>query len=105
MTKPAPPPAPSPFLYTASDYQENEIRITVTYDNSTRALTGATVFRDSACVYKHLYLGLGTDGTPDATTHKLTVPAGTTTITANQLSAVGLNTAEDIYALQITAGP
>jgi hypothetical protein len=92
-------------VYQASDYKDHVIRITVTFDNTTKVLTGATAFRDATCVYTKIYIGVGADGTPDATPHKVTVPSGTTTVTAAQLSAVGLSTINDIIALQITAGP
>lgn len=104
MTKPTPLPPQSPFVYEAGDYQDHVIRITVTYDNATRALTGATVFRDAACVYTHIYIGVGADGTPNTSPHQFVVPAGITSITTGQLSAAGLTSANQVYTLQITAG-
>lgn len=104
MTKP-PGVVTSPWVYQSADYRNKVIRITVTFNNTTKALTGATVFRDTDCVYTKIYIGLGSDGTPDTTPHTFAVPAGTTTITAGQLGANGLNTINDILALQITAGP
>jgi hypothetical protein len=95
----------SPWVYQASDYKDHVIRITVTFDNTTKVLTGATAFRDATCVYTKIYIGLGTDKSPDSTPHRIAVPAGTTTVSAAQLSAVGLSTINDIIALQITAGP
>lgn len=92
-------------MWEAPDNFGNFIRITVTFNESTRALSGATVFRDAACQWTHIYIGLGADGTPDSTDKAFTVPAGTSTVTANQLRQRGLNTIEDIQALQITAGP
>ena len=77
----------------------------MTFNNATRALTGATVFRDATCLYQQIYIGTGTDGTPNSTNKKFPVPAGTTSISANQLKQVGLNVIEEILALQITAGP
>lgn len=95
----------SPWVYEAWDYQRNAIQITVTFDATTRALQTITVFRDAACIYTKIYIGLGSDGRPDTTPRAFSVPAGTHIFTAAQLSAVGLNTIEDILALQITAGP
>jgi hypothetical protein len=95
----------SPYVWESPDYQGNRIRITVTFDNATRALTGGSVFRDAACVYRKIYIGVGVDGSPDSTTHKFTVPAGTTAVSAAQMAAVGFTTIEQFLALQITAGP
>jgi hypothetical protein len=99
------PPMSSPYVQAFQDNFGNVIRITVTFDNTTRALSGATVYRDANCQWTHIYLGLGADGTPDTTTKAFTVSAGTTNINANQLRQRGLNTIEDVLALQITAGP
>jgi hypothetical protein len=95
----------TPWVWTAADAANNVIRITVTFNNATRALTGATVFRDAACVYTKIYIGVGSDGSPNSSPRVFTVPAGTTTFTAAQMSSVGLNTIENILAHQITAGP
>lgn len=96
---------PSPWIYESADYQQNVIRITVNYDDTTHALQDAEVFRDPECVYLRIYVGIGGDGTPDSTTHVFPVPAGTTTIKRNVLSQHGFDTIEDILALQFTAGP
>lgn len=95
----------SPWVFEAADYQRNVIRITVTFDNSTKELQTGTVYRDAACVYTRIYIGLGADGTPDTSPHRFIVPAGTTTFTAAQMAMVGLNTINDILAFQVTAGP
>lgn len=95
----------SPWVWWATDNEGDQIRITVTFNDATRALTGATVFRDANCTYRKIYIGLGADGTPDTTTSSFAVAAGSTAITANQLRQRGLDTIEDILALQITAGP
>lgn len=95
----------SPYvLYEAPDYQGFVIRFTVTFDLSNN-LTGATAFRDAACQYKNVYLGLGADGTPNTSTTQFAVPSGTTNISKAQLNKVGLVTLNDAVALQITAGP
>jgi hypothetical protein len=104
MVDQAPPPS-SPWVWQCTDNFANIIRITVTFNNTTLALTGATVFRDAGCQWTHIYLGLGPDGTPDTSAHTFLVPAGTTAISAGQLSANGLTTYGDVTGLQITAGP
>lgn len=96
---------PSPFMYESGDYQDNVIRITIPFDNTTHVLQEATTFRDADCVYRHIYFGIGPDDTPNSTPIQFDIPVGTDTITIGQLAAVGLNTAEDIYAVQVTAGP
>jgi hypothetical protein len=98
-------PITSPYVWETGDYLGRLIRITVTFNNTTRALTGGSVFRDAACLYQKIYIGTGPDGTPNSTNKAIPVPAGTTNVTANQLKQVGLNVIEDVLALQITAGP
>lgn len=93
-----------PYIWEAADYAGKVIRITVNFDDTTRLLSGASVFRDAACVYTKILIGKGVDGTPDSTTKSFTVPAGTTNITQNQLNSRGFDTIEDFLALQITAG-
>lgn len=96
----------SPWVWQCADYTEtNVIRITVAFDNTIRVLSGATVFRDAACVYTRLYVGVGPSGTPNDTPMVFPVPAGTTQFTAAQMAAIGLRTIEDILSLQVTAGP
>lgn len=98
-------PRVSPYVYSSTDHQGKIIRITVNFDNTTRGLIGSVVFRDLACVYRRIYLGRGADGTPNSTDKVFSVPAGTTNITAIQMAGFGLNVIEDVFALQITAGP
>jgi hypothetical protein len=98
----------SPWVWQALDNEGDAIRITVAFDNATRAITGITVFRDPACAYTKILIGLGTDGKPDSTDKAVSVPSGTTVLTQqqlNQLSNKGLSTIEDVLALQITAAP
>jgi hypothetical protein len=78
--------------------------ISVAWKASTRALQNTTVTRDPACSLGHVYIGVGADGIPDDSANAYAVPVGSTTITANTLKANGLNTIDDVLALQITAG-
>lgn len=100
---PAPPPT-SPWYWEAADYQGNVLSISVAFNTSTLVLLGATVSRDPDCVYSHIYLGVGADGTPDTSTHAFTVQVGTTNISAAVLARQGLNTLDDVTSLQITGG-
>lgn len=98
----------SPWVWDARDNEGDVIRITVAFDNTTRAITGITAFRDAACIYTKIVIGLGADGTPNTTDKTIAVPAGTTVLTASQRAALaskGLSTIEDVLALQITAIP
>lgn len=92
-------PISSPWIYQATDYRGSIIRITITFDNTTRVITGGTVFRDAACVYTKIYLG-----DPATTLKVFTVAAGTTNLNVNQLNNNGLNVIEDVLATQVTAG-
>lgn len=98
-------PITSPWTQQFRDNFGKVIRITLTFDNTTRALSGGTVFRDVGCQWAKIYIGTGTDGTPNSTGKVFAVPEGTTNITKNQLNQRGLNVIEDVLALQITAGP
>lgn len=100
------PPVQSPYIWESPDYQGSVIRITVQFDNGTRALTGADAYRDDACVYRKIYLGKGVDGAPDSSPHVVNVASGARHLNAQQLNAaLGFTTIEDFLAVQITAGP
>lgn len=92
----------SPWKWAASDYQGKTISITVNYNNTSRALTSAQIVRQQGCLYGRIYFD-----EPDSGRDKvLTVADGATrNFTANQMRQQGLDTIEDVMALQITAGP
>jgi hypothetical protein len=52
----------SPYIWQALDNEGDAIRITVEFDNVTRAITGITVFRDPNCVYTKILIGTGLTG-------------------------------------------
>jgi hypothetical protein len=95
----------TPWVYEAQDNNGRVLRITVTFNNASRALQSAAIFRDVGCAYGKIYIGVGADGLPDSTPRSFNVPHGDTVFNAAQMSAVGLDTIEDILARQITAGP
>lgn len=98
-------PPTSPWLaYSATDFAGHVISFTVTFDSSNN-LTGATTFRDPACLYTKVYIGVGPDGTPNTTPTQFTVPAGTLQVTKAQINAIGVFTVSDAQGTQITAGP
>jgi hypothetical protein len=100
-------PVTSPWVQEFTDYVGRAVRITVTFNEATRAITGITTYRDAGCLFPNILIGLGTDGIPDSTDKAIAVPEGTTILTnqrINQLATRGLSTIEDITALNITAG-
>ena len=99
------PPLTSPLTWRFPDYKGRAIGLTVTFNNQTRRITGATVTRDAGCLYTRLYWGVGEDGTPDTSTRVAVVPEGSTTLGAGQIRALGLSTVEDVDAANFTAGP
>lgn len=102
MTAPTPP--TSPWVWETFDYRQRPIGIEVRFDDVTRALTGATVYRDPECVYTTILIGTGEDGIPDNSPDAYAVPAGTTEVPLQVLRRNKLRTIEDVLALQITAG-
>lgn len=94
-----------PYIWPAADYLGRAITITVNFDDGTRLLSGASIDRAAGCLYSHLYIGKGVDGSPNSTTKSFTVPFGTTNVTQAQMNSRGFTTIEDFLALQITAGP
>lgn len=102
-----PTPATSPWVQEFGDYVGLVVRITVTFNETTRLLSGITVFRDAGCQYNKILIGTGADGDPDDTDKVVNVPVGTRSLNATQmvnLANRGLGTIEDITALSITAG-
>lgn len=97
--------APSPYVWESPDYQLNVIRITIVFNEGTRAITSVSVFRDPACMYTKLLIGIGPDGNPSTTTRSVNVPAGTTAVPVVFLNNRGITTIEDFLAFQITASP
>jgi hypothetical protein len=97
----------SPWVSRFADYQDKAITITVTFNNSTRSITGGSITRDAGCMFTKVLIGLGGDGRPDSTDKAFNVGAleGTQSVGKAPFTARGLNTIEDIQALQITASP
>lgn len=95
----------SPWPWEAPDYQGLVIRIAVSFNVSSRALQNAVIHRDSGCQYNTIVLDNPTDAVK---AKRLAAPvdgAADKTYTANQMKAQGLNTIEDVLAVQITAEP
>lgn len=95
----------SPWAPEFLDYLGRKIQITVSFDNTTKALINAVVHRDSGCLYHTIVF----DNPGDAVKAKrLAAPAdgaGDRTYTAAQLASQGLNTITDAMSVQITTEP
>lgn len=91
----------SPYVCEFLDYQGLVLRITVSFNDATRALTGALVHRDPGCLFTRIVW----DNPQGANRKPLpAVPEGDTSVTAQQIrSATGFRTIEDVLAVQITA--
>lgn len=100
-------PISSPFTWQQSDTTGKVIRAVFSFNDATRALTGATVYRDPGCLKTTVYIGVGPDGLVESTgaNNTFVIPDGTTNITSGQMAARGFNTIEEVLATQMTAGP
>ena len=94
---------PNPWVWEAFDKNGLPISITIPWNASNRNVTGGTVVRSIGCLITQIMIGIGPDGTPNTATNVYTVPEGETNFAANVLRANGLNTIDDVIALQITA--
>lgn len=92
------------MVWVFPDYMGRTLTITASFNNATRAMTNVVAVRQVGCLYRVLLWGLGADGTPDSSTKKRTVANGTTTVSKSQLASVGLDTIDDILAVQFTVG-
>ena len=95
---------PNPWTWEANDIHGRTISITIPWNATSRSLQNVTVARESGCLLTRIFIGLGTDGTPDTAKNTYSVPVGTSQVTAKTLSRRGLTTIDDVEALgQITA--
>lgn len=92
----------SPWVWDARDYLGRAIVITVPFNDTTRALQGATIVRDPDCLYVRIVWDNPSD--PQKAKRSPVVPVGTTNLTTQQLrQATGFQTVEDLLAVQVTA--
>lgn len=94
----------SPWQYACSDYVGLSMGVQISFNNATRAITSCYMYRDPGCQYTTFVVGFG------STEKRIAGPSdtdkdGVTTYTAQQMARVGLNTIEDVLALQITVEP
>jgi hypothetical protein len=95
-------PYPSPWMAVFNDNTGLFIRITIPFDNTTKAiLDGGVIHRDPGCRWTRIVWGVPSDG---AAKRSPAVPVGDTAFTAAQVLAFsGFSTINDILALQVTA--
>jgi hypothetical protein len=110
----------TPYIATFGDYlydqasadparPDHAVQVTVNFDNTTRAITNAVVWRAANCRWTKIVVGLGADGTPDSTATAFNLAGlndATRTVTAAQMAGAPwhVHTIEDfLTAGQITA--
>lgn len=114
-------PVQSPYVMTFGDYlydpgsvvdktrPDHAVQITLTFNNTTRVLTNAVVWRAANCRWTRIVVGFGPDGIPDSSAFVFnlsTLSDASRTITAAQMAAPPYNvhTVEEfMQAGQITA--
>lgn len=110
----------SPWVGTFGDYlydpgnvvdparPDHAVQITVSFNNTTRTLTGAVVWRAADCLWTHIACGVGVDGSPNSSTFDFDLSGlndATRNITASAMAKAPYNvtTIEQFLAAQITA--
>lgn len=94
----------SPWVFQCVDRNNVPFKATFNFNTSTRALTSCVVARNAGCLYTQLWLGLGSDGTPNTTVDAFNAPSAITNLGAATLATAGLSTIDDVLAIQITCG-
>ncbi|WP_433078867.1 hypothetical protein ACQP1P_38570 [Dactylosporangium sp. CA-052675] len=95
------PTSPWEFYNSGGDYLERSISATVTFNQSTGAITGGSITRDAGCLYVTIVIG-----DPASPSRSIDVSGieGTRSFTAGQLAARGISNISDILSFgQITA--
>lgn len=105
VDRPAPGGIPAPpYVWASEDYAGRTIGITIDYNETTGAITGAVTHRESGCLFSRILIGVGGDGSPENAPHKITCQVGDRNVPAGQLHAAGLDNYTDVINNQITAG-
>lgn len=98
----------SPWVIDSGfDAHGKHCSITINFNNTTLALQSAVLQRDADCMYTRVLIGVGPTGSPEDAPTQFGIGnlEGTRNVTQAGLSAVGLNTLDDVRALgQITFG-
>lgn len=87
---------------------DHAVRIAVSFNNTTHAITGAVVWRAADCQWTRIVVGTGTDGSPNSATFNFDLSSladASRSITANTMSRAPYNvdTIDQFLAAQITA--
>lgn len=104
MPKEIPGPLTSPQVWTFEDYMNRKLTINIFFNINNQNLDRIEVNREVGCLYQTILWGVGTDGIPDNTDKKFTVPVGDFTISKGMINGVGLAKLNDIQAVQFTVG-
>jgi hypothetical protein len=113
-------PITSPYVMTFGDYladpatdvdptqPAHAVRIQVDFDNTTHAITGATVWRSATCRWTKITLGVGTDKRPESSTFVFDLSAladASQTLTASEMAhpPYRVTTIDQFMSSQITA--
>lgn len=93
----------SPWIFIASDYIDRRIIITVSFNEVTKALNNAVIHRDDGCLWTKIVLDNPSDQIRAKRISAGVDGSGDRTISKAAMASVGLNTIDDILAVQITA--
>jgi hypothetical protein len=96
-------PGASPFVYRVFDPAGYVLRLTVTFNNATRAVHDALVEREPGCSYDVILTGVTNEGFPTVVTRSLEVPEGESLIPQTDLHSRGIFDVDDLFRLGITA--
>lgn len=89
---------PGPF----ADYLGRAIRITVTFNNTTRAITNAVVSRDTGCLWTKIVFDVPGDGVKSRRLNAPADGAGPRTYTGTQIANQGYSDIDALMTVQIT---
>jgi hypothetical protein len=91
----------SPFQTSFADYLGRTVTISITFDNTTLAITnpGLTGNRDVGCLYDRVLIGR-----PDGTLKVFLIPEGAFSLGRAQLANQGFNLITDVVNANITLG-
>lgn len=99
-------PATSPWSQRFEDSVGRGIGLSVVFDETTRGLTGITLYREEGCRFDRILIGTDAAGSPDDGV-AIKVAPGSETMSAQEMNRIrnaGLATIEDVIVLNITAG-
>lgn len=100
---------PNPYVWSSGpDSQGREVRVSYAWLATTRLLTTISLHRDPGCDFTHIYVGVGSDGSPNSSERSFDLSGfeGDVTVLGQQLTWLashGLASIDDVLGLQVTA--